>query len=115
MTEKQVIRDAMFLRKVSQATLAEMAGYKHQTNISTILNRGDHGIRFDNFYRIMEALDCEIIIRDKTDPSRTWLIDMDEDSMPSTEELLKRGEITFEEALKRGWKPSAEMVSKMLT
>lgn len=115
MTEKQVIRDVMGLRKWSQAMLAEKAGFKYQSNIGAILNRGDHGIRFDNLYRLLDAMDCEILVRDKTNPDRIWVINMDEDDPSSvTEELLRRGEITFEDAVKRGWRPSPEMLDRML-
>lgn len=73
MTAKDAIREIMALRKWSQATLAEEAGLKRQSNITGILNRGV-SLRVDTLVLLAEAMGCEVVIRDKMGSKMEWRI-----------------------------------------
>lgn len=79
MTEKDVVRKLMKIRKWSQPTLADEAGFPSASNITGFLNNNKNGIRMDNFYKMVNAMGCEIVIRDKMGSfSEEFVIDMKE-------------------------------------
>lgn len=117
MTEKQIIREILSLRRWSQQKLAEESGFKSQSNINGLLNATSKGIRIDTFLKILDATGCELIVRDKMGSKKEWVVDTQTASASapkSLEEQLLAGEITFDQAVKQGWKPSPEMLSRML-
>lgn len=115
MTAQEVIREVMNLRGWSQQKLAEEAEFKYQSNVSNILNSNAKGVRMDNLLRLLTPMGCEIIIRDKMGSKKEWVVDDNPAPPPkSLEEQLVDGEITFEQAVAKGWKPSPEMLSRML-
>ena len=79
MTEKDVVRELMALRGWSQAKLASEAGFKSQSNITGLLNNNRNGIRIDNLFRMLDAMGCEIVVRDKMGSKKEWVIDQKED------------------------------------
>lgn len=111
MTEKDVIREVMSLRKWSQATLAKKAGYKFQSNVSGLLNSATKGVRTDNLVKLLTAMGCELVVRDKGS-GKEWVISEEE---LTVEQRLKSGKITFEQAVALGWKPSQEMLDKLFS
>ena len=76
MTEKDVVRKVMAMRGWSQPKLAAEAGFKSQSNITGLLNNNKNGIRVDNLFRMLDAMGCEIVIRDKMGSKQEWVIDM---------------------------------------
>ena len=80
MTEKEVVRKVMKLRGWSQPTLAKEAGFKSQSNITGLLNNNQNGIRMDNLFKMLDAMGCEIIVRDKMGTNLEWKIDMKEET-----------------------------------
>lgn len=76
MTEKDVIRKVMTMRGWSQPKLAAEAGFKSQSNITGLLNNNKNGIRMDNLFKILDAMGCEIVVRDKMGSKLEWVIDM---------------------------------------
>ncbi len=76
MTEKDVVREIMQLRGWTQPQLAIEAGFKSQSNITGLLNNNKNGIRIDNLFKMLNAMDCEIVIRDKNGSEKEWIIDM---------------------------------------
>jgi transcriptional regulator with XRE-family HTH domain len=118
MTERQAIRDIMKLRGWSQQKLADECGFKHQTNVASLLNENPNtkGMRVDNLFKLIDAMGCEIVIRDKMGSKKEWVITSTPDltPAPTIEELLQAGKITFDEAFAKGWRPSPEMLTKML-
>lgn len=76
MTEKQVVREVMAMRGWSQTKLAEEAGFKSQSNITGLLNNNQNGIRMDNLYKMLNAMGCEIVVRDKMGSNKEWKIVM---------------------------------------
>ena len=118
MTEKQVLREVMNLRGWSQQKLADEVGLKRQSNISNMLNTtSTKGMRVDTMFKLLDAMGCEIIVRDKMGSKKEWLIDdssSENDSTQTIEELLQAGKISFDEAVAKGWRPTPEMLTKML-
>lgn len=118
MNEKQIVREIMKMRGWSQQKLADEAGYKYQTNIASLLSEGAKGMRVDNLLKLLTTMGCELVVRDKMGSKKEWVVDSTSAPAPApaptTEELLSTGKITFEEAVARGWKPSKEMLAKML-
>ena len=78
MTEKEIIREIMSMRGWSQSKLASEAGFKSQSNITGLLNNNQNGIRIDNLYRMLDAMGCEIVVRDKMGSKKEWIIDQRE-------------------------------------
>lgn len=76
MTEKDVIRKVMRMRGWSQPKLATEAGFKSQSNITGLLNNNKNGIRVDNLFKMLNAMGCEIVVRDKMGSKQEWVIDM---------------------------------------
>ena len=79
MTEKDVVRKVMDFRGWKQPKLAEKAGFASQSNITGFLNNNTNGIRFDNLFKMLNAMGCEIIVRDTMGTDKQWVIDMKED------------------------------------
>ena len=76
MTEKDIVRKVMAMRGWSQPKLAAEAGFKSQSNITGLLNNNKNGIRIDNLFRMLDAMGCEIVVRDKMGSKQEWVIDM---------------------------------------
>lgn len=64
MTAKDIVKEIMGVRNWSQSRLAKEAGFKSQSNVTGILNRGS-SLRVDNLVQMIEAMGCELVIRDK--------------------------------------------------
>lgn len=79
MTEKDVVRKVMVIRDWNQPKLAEEAGFKSQSNITGLLNNNKNGIRIDNLYKMLNAMGCEIVVRDKMGSKQEWVINMVEE------------------------------------
>lgn len=76
MTEKEVVRKVMAMRGWSQPKLATEAGFASQSNITGLLNNNKNGIRIDNLFKMLNAMGCEIVVRDKMGSKQEWVIDM---------------------------------------
>ena len=50
-------------REINQAVLAQRAGFKNQSNIAMMLKVNN--MRLNNVFSLLDALDCELVIRDK--------------------------------------------------
>ena len=64
MTITTLIRSKIAERATNQTELAERAGFKSQSNISMMLKTGN--MRVNNLFALLDALDCELVVRDKT-------------------------------------------------
>ena len=76
MTGKEIVKDLMQLRGLSQSKLAEKVG-KSQSHITGYLNRGKNEMRLDLFTELVEAMGCEVVIRDKENPDKEWQVKFD--------------------------------------
>ena len=81
MTEKDVVRKGMAMRGWSQPKLAEVAGFKSQSNITGLLNNNKNGIRMDNLFKMFNAMGFEIVVRDKMGSGKEFIIDMKEEQI----------------------------------
>ena len=63
MNEKQILREAMNVKHISQGKLAELAGYQYQSHIGNILARPS--MRVDVLVRLLSAMGYELVIRSK--------------------------------------------------
>ena len=76
MTGKEIVKSILAFRRWSQSKLAEEMG-KSQTNITGYLNRGKNEMRLDVFVEMVNAMGCEVIVRDKMGSSEEWKIGYD--------------------------------------
>lgn len=74
MNEKEIVKEVMAMRGWSQATLAKEAGFKAQSNVTGLLNRGESGMRIDNLLKMLNAMGCEIVVRDKMGSGKEWTV-----------------------------------------
>ena len=74
MNAKEIVKELISLRGWSQSKLAEEAGFKGQSNITGILNRGS-SLRVDNLVQMVEAMGCEVVIRDKMGSKKEWKVE----------------------------------------
>lgn len=76
MNEKEIVREVMELRKWSQKQLAKEAGFNSQSNITGLLNNNKNGIRIDNLVRMLNAMGCEVVVRDKMGSGKEWEVEI---------------------------------------
>ena len=76
MNEKDVVREVMAMRGWSQKKLAEEAGFGGQTNVTGLLNNNKNGIRVDKLFTLLNAMGCDIIVRDKMGSNKEWKISL---------------------------------------
>lgn len=81
MTEKDVVRKAMTIVGWSQPKLAKESGFKSQSNITGLLNNNKNGIRMDNLFKMLNAMGFEIVVRDKREGGKEFVIDMKEEEL----------------------------------
>ena len=72
MTAKEAIKDVMWEKRYTQKKLAEQLGLV-QTAVSNVVNRGSKEPRVDTVVRFIEAMGCEVIIRDPS-TGKEWYI-----------------------------------------
>lgn len=73
MHTKDIVKEIMRIRGWSQSKLADEAGFKSQSNVTGILNRHS-SMRADNLVQMVEAMGCEVIIRDKMGSGKEWKV-----------------------------------------
>jgi transcriptional regulator with XRE-family HTH domain len=75
MNEKQIVREAMKVRGLTQAMLADAAGMKGQSNVSEIL-RGQT-LKTQTLVRLLDAMGFDLIIKDRNGSNRenVWKVE----------------------------------------
>lgn len=76
MNEKEIVREVMAIRKWSQKKLAEESGFNSQSNVTGLLNNNKNGIRIDNLVKMLNAMGCEVIVRDKMGSGKEWKVEL---------------------------------------
>ena len=61
MTARDVVKEIMALKKLSHSKLAEQAGFKSQSNVTGILNRGTT-MKVDNLEQMLSAMGYKIVV-----------------------------------------------------
>ena len=77
MREREIINEIMRKRNFTYATLSEKCGYSTASGISNKLSR-PNGMRLDMFLKMLNALDCELVISSKLIDKTQWKIPADE-------------------------------------
>ena len=70
MKEKDIIREIMANKGISQSELARDMGYAAQSGIGNMLN-GRNSMRVDTFVRLMERLGCEVRVESE---GKSWKV-----------------------------------------
>ncbi len=70
---KKIIRMIMLLRGYTYVNLADKMGYNTATSISNMVNR-EKGMRVDNLLRLLDAMDCELVVRSKLADKSEWVV-----------------------------------------
>lgn len=65
MTDKEIVKELLSLRKWSQSTLAKELNLT-QSNVTGYLNRGVKSMRTDTFEKMINVMGCSLIIRTNT-------------------------------------------------
>ncbi len=73
MFAKDIIKEIMSIKGLSQSKLAEKADFKSQSNVTGILNRGN-SLRVDKLVKMVEAMGYEVVIREKDHTSNEWVV-----------------------------------------
>lgn len=78
MNEKQIVREAMKVRGLTQAMLADAAGLKNQSNVSEIL-RGQT-TKTQTLVRLLDAMGFDLIIKDRNGSNRenVWKVEYEQ-------------------------------------
>lgn len=74
MKPSEVIKEIMKLRGFSNQSLATKLGKSTASAVSTKLSR-EKGMRIDIFLEMVEAMDCEVIIKSKLTDKSQWKIE----------------------------------------
>ena len=73
MNSKQALVEIMKLRGYNNTTLAAKMGYAHPSGISERL-RGKLDMRVDVLVKLIEAMDCELVIRSTLKDKVEWVV-----------------------------------------
>ena len=68
MNEKEILREVMRIKGYNQTLVAAKAGFKYQSNVAEMLR--SKNMRVDNLIRLLETMDCELVVRSKTGVQR---------------------------------------------
>ena len=71
----EIVRGILKDRNVSYAAVAQKLGYKHPSAVSNRLD-DKRSLQVDNLINILQALDCELVIRSTTKDKTEWVIDL---------------------------------------
>ena len=74
MNGSEIVYAALKARGYTQGLLAEKAGYKTVSSINDMLARGKKGMRVDNFVKLLEIMDFEVVVRSKTKTGEEWVV-----------------------------------------
>ena len=73
MNGNEILYAAIKTRGYTQALLAEKAGYKTPAGVHDIL-KAKKGMRVDNFVKLLEIMDFEVVVRSKTKTGEEWKV-----------------------------------------
>lgn len=71
MKPNEIIKEIMKLRGFSNQSLATKLGKSTASAVSTKLSR-EKGMRIDTFMEMVEAMDCEIVVRSTLKDKSEW-------------------------------------------
>lgn len=109
MTDREIVKAALKARRWSQKKLAEETGMHSSANISQALRERGNDMLTSTFYKMLDALDYEIIIRDRSDPSARMMLDYGRSADDEDDQLSSADQIEAEQMLK------AQRINELLT
>lgn len=74
----ELVKAVMKEKGYSNATLAKKLGCSTPSFVSEKLRR-ENGMRTDWFVKMINAMDCEIVIKDTIGAKKTWMLSNDSD------------------------------------
>lgn len=69
----KLFREIMECKGISYNALAQKLGYKTSSYVSNRIARSN-SMKIDNFIEMIEAMDCEIIIKNKIGKKEHWVL-----------------------------------------
>lgn len=73
MKPNEIVKDIMKLRGFSNASLANKLGKSTASAVSNPLSR-ENGMRIDTFLEMIEAMDCEVVVKSQLKDKIEWKI-----------------------------------------
>ena len=73
MTGKEAVRELLKERGYTMKTLADKLGYTSNAAIAERLS-GARDMRVDTLVKMLEAMDCELVVRSKLKDKKEWRI-----------------------------------------
>ena len=73
MNAGQVVKEAMELRNHSAATLADKLGYAFRSGVTERMRKKNE-MRISTLLLMLDALDCELIVRSNGKDRKEWII-----------------------------------------
>lgn len=73
MKPKEIVKDIMKLRGFSNQSLATKLGKSTASSVSNPLSR-ETGMRIDTLMKMVEAMDCEVIVRSTLQDKSEWVM-----------------------------------------
>lgn len=74
----EVVKGIFKDRNVSYLTVAQKLGYKHASAVSNRLD-DKRSLQVDNLINILQALDCELVIRSTKKDKTEWIVSLDKE------------------------------------
>lgn len=87
MKPNEIVKEIMKMRGFSNQSLATKLGKSTASAVSTKLSR-EKGMRIDTLVEMVEAMDCEVIVKSKLADRKQWRIKYD-DTDSSSQEPVK--------------------------
>lgn len=75
---KEIIKSAMAHRGFTQNAVAKKAGWKNQSSLGTAINRENPSV--DTMFRILDALEYDVVVVDRNSGTRWMLKAVQEDN-----------------------------------
>lgn len=73
MTGKEIVKALLVVRGFTKEALGEKIG-KSETDIKGYVNRGKNDMRVDILVQLLEAMDCELVVRSKLKDKSEWIV-----------------------------------------
>lgn len=74
MKDREAMKAVMKAKGFSYSKLADACGYQMPSNVSSLINGNRTGLRSDSMIRLLEAMECELVIRDKA-TGEEWVLE----------------------------------------
>lgn len=85
MNPSEIIKEIMKMRGFSNQSLATKLGKSTASAVSTKLSR-EKGMRIDTLVEMVEAMDCEVIVKSKLADRKQWKIEYKATDSPSQDQ-----------------------------